>query len=325
MGFRSLVLLLAVAFSPSSFADDCMDEIPKDPIFDFARSTLKRDVSLAEKERMLERSCEVLSTDPSNIWAEMRVRDQAVEGRGTADFLIHVTTVWRKMGKEGVEKEYSAKLDEIAKIRDPDERIARTYQLAQKYQGRYNSAEADEISAGNFVAARKKAMPRTGLAGVLSTPSDVLKNARETGIGGVCRDFSALLAWSLNRVSRSPGGHARQEFLAEMTTVPGHLVVTVKRFENPNSGLAKVYSLDPTNNPEFTPIPYPDFKISEAKAEKNYDACISIRQCLAKTTGSRIAPRFRSMGAGVVIPSVPPPPVSWPADLPLPPPPKGQR
>lgn len=250
-------------------AHECAKHIPKDGAFDFAHTVLKMKLPDSERHRMFSQACEEFVLGEKSLLKVGRLELQKVKRLERAGhkyvlpFLAQINAIWSELGDSKVEQEYKTKLNELAKIEDPDERIRRVYLLAIQYQG-------------NWVPHNRKG---SGILG-MKKPADVLKDSEEMGTGGVCRDFSSLLTWSLNEVSRAPVGIARQEFLAEFTYYPGHAIVTVKRFEDPNSRLAKVYSLDPTNYSEFVPIPYPDVDSPEETFRKRYDACIAVRQCV---------------------------------------------
>lgn len=92
------------------------------------------------------------------------------------------TLVADMLGDSTTVQEYKERLRAIGAVRNRYERLRRVYDLAVSRQGRYD--DADSV--------------------VIFTPNTILKRAKAGLAGGVCRDFSALLTWSLMQVNRSP-------------------------------------------------------------------------------------------------------------------------
>ena len=87
------------------------------------------------------------------------------------------------------QRHYMQALLQIAKLTNPIERIRQVYELAAQVSGHYDS---ETFGRENFLK---------GFGIFALTPSRLIDSANENGSAGVCREFSALLRWSLAKVA----------------------------------------------------------------------------------------------------------------------------
>lgn len=132
------------------------------------------------------------------------------------------------------------------------------YTLAQRYQGAYDKAR---ISGGSN-----------------TSPSGTLIRSATTGKGGVCRDFSTLLVWSINQLKT--GANSEEQLSPAIEFSRNHVLVTVK-LTSKQFPQSQVFSLDPTKDKTFNPIPVPDLSISSNMLKSQLDRCTNILRCVA--------------------------------------------
>ncbi|MGZ3723909.1 MAG: hypothetical protein ACXVA9_13290, partial [Bdellovibrionales bacterium] len=169
------------------------------------------------------------------------------------------TSIGWKPGSSEIEKKYLQEVSRISQETDPIARIKAVYQMVNQYRGVYKDYEWDG----------------------LPNPGKTLRKAASTGSGGVCRDFSSLLVWSLNKVARGPAGVA--QFSVQTKHIPRHALVTVRLFQQPGvrSDNDKRFGLDPTNYARFNPLPLPDLQSSDEVIDQRHERCEAIRKCMS--------------------------------------------
>lgn len=214
-------------------------------------------------------------------------------GEGTAAFS-------RLRGSE-TQKEFKKRLERIKAKRDRYERIRDVYALVSEFQGKYDYRALNEF-----------ALTRSYL---WLTPAETLDSAKDTGYGGICRNFATLLYWSLLQVARPMGSDSmaldESSFSAELMTGPvplrdgsrgEHAWVRVnlpfRKADGPGLRFESV-DLDTTFYPnEFAPlIP----RLSGVSAEERagiMTACERVRRCLFEARIHERSPRRGASQAG---------------------------
>lgn len=269
------ILTLVALNSVRAGVSSCVEE--KLPYFkNFARyqSTTRA------KLRALDRACGEINHD------EFMDRDKAIDhikfkfvsivsfgllGEATASFSS------LEGSKEG--RAYVKALNRIRQIENPVERISQTYRLAA-----INSGDYDHGTMG------KKTWYSGFIFGAYR-PENLLRNSRDRGTVGVCREFSTLLRWSLLQVSRHPRSmsHALgpRDFSAEIvsgvTPVGGHAWVRINLPVVKDGRLINFtrFDIDTTWYPEFTPLFPRRSGVSEKNLRRLRRECEELTSCLS--------------------------------------------
>lgn len=175
---------------------------------------------------------------------------------------------------------YMRALKKIKQIKNPVERIAQTYRLAV-----INSGEYDHETMGNQTL-------YSGFVFGAYRPENLLRNSRDRGTIGVCREFAALLKWSLLQVARHPNSQSpaleATDFSAETesgnTPVGQHGWVRINLpvyKEGRLSGFIH-FDLDTTWYPDFTPLFPRRSGVSDKNLRRLRRECEELALCLSK-------------------------------------------
>lgn len=283
---RNVLIIVTVVlnFNTATAGTDATCYADKLPFFkNFARYSS----SLTRKVQAIETACGELNS------AEMQ------EGQGTLELLKNRFTGVASFGlvggaaaafsslqktKEG--RQYMATLNSIKNIANPMERIRQTYELAAKHSGHYDHETngMDTWNSGAIVGAHR--------------PENLLANNRERGTVGVCREFAALLQWSLMQVSRHPTSKSsaldEKDFSSTLVggTVPGsngwkdgggHAWVRINLPVFKNGRLLDFthFDLDTTWYPKkFAPLFPRRSGVSQANRRKLIQQCGEVVDCL---------------------------------------------
>jgi hypothetical protein len=175
---------------------------------------------------------------------------------------------------------YMKALSKIRRLKNPIERISQTYRLAA-----INSGEYDHATMG-------KKTWYTGFVFGAYRPENLLKNSRDRGTVGVCREFATLLKWSLQQVARHPDSTSMalgpSDFSAEIvggsTPVGGHAWVRVNIPVIRNGRLVDFthFDIDTTWYPEFTPLFPRRSGVSDQNLRRLRRECEEITNCLSR-------------------------------------------
>ena len=182
------------------------------------------------------------------------------------------------MGGDQTLKQYKEKLAKISEIDNTIERIKETYELTMKSEG-----ASDEV----FDSSGKPTPENWHDLYHHNTPEDVLDAAIKTGKGGVCRDMSMLLAWSLEQVNVSshPNWSSMDNrlFLVRRMYGAGHVWVQIT-LPSQNGHEPITIDLDTTlYHDRFTPV-FERFKeTSDAENQHLFDECVHVFTCLRDT------------------------------------------
>lgn len=177
---------------------------------------------------------------------------------------------------------YMAELQKIRQIENPMERIRQVYNLAAKAQGPYDYDNKGfrTWTHGKIIFAH--------------TPENILDSQKKYGASGVCREFAALLQWSLMQVARHPssktGGLTPKDFNSEIAAgAPGgqgHAWVRVHLPVHSDTGMIlgfQDFDLDTTWHPERFAILSPrESGISEPVRKSLLDQCRQIYSCVTQ-------------------------------------------
>lgn len=175
---------------------------------------------------------------------------------------------------------YMAALQEIRQIENPMERIRLVYKLAAAAQGPY-----DYDNKGIRTWTHGKIF-------LAHTPENILNSQKKYGAAGVCREFAALLQWSLMQVARHPssktGGLSEKDFNSEIATgAPGgqgHAWVRVHLPVHSETGMIlgfQEFDLDTTWHPERFAILSPrESGLSNADRQTLMRQCQQIYSCV---------------------------------------------
>lgn len=248
----------------SSLRADCVSEIRGEHEFDFASVIFsEKDTTRLSQRVQLRSACEYFDLRKNHILYKSRKEANQSEQNRQRDVYSEVAVTrdaigWRP-GSSAVEKTYSGKIQNVALEPNPVLRMKAVYQLVNQYRGTYKPYEWDGWPS----------------------PGKTLTKAASTGSGGVCRDFSSLLVWSLNQVARGPAGRA--EFSVQTKHLPEHALVTVRLFREPGarSDADQRFSLDPTNYLRFTPLPLPDLESPDEVLRDKFDRCQALYKCMS--------------------------------------------
>lgn len=182
------VAILAVTSAHAGQVNNCFNGAL--PFFqNFTRYTM----GALGKSRALETTCQELN--------HVGMHDARTVGeRARGVFISNVSAgVWgqaaaafSRLQSSEAGRRYMTALNNIKQNPNPLERIRRTYELAVMHSGEYDERELGTPAfwSGLFFGAHR--------------PENLLENARSRGTVGVCREFAALLKWSLLQVSRHP-------------------------------------------------------------------------------------------------------------------------
>lgn len=174
---------------------------------------------------------------------------------------------------------YMRALTKISSIKNPVERIAQTYRLAV-----INSGEYDHETRGNNTLF-------SGFIFGAYRPENLLKNSRDRGTIGVCREFATLLKWSLLQVARHP--HSKSPALESTDfsakTVSGNTPVGQHAWVRINLPIHKKgrligfthFDIDTTWYPDFTPLFPRRSGVSDKNLRRLRRECDEISNCLS--------------------------------------------
>lgn len=173
---------------------------------------------------------------------------------------------------------YMKALATIRKIKNPVERISQTYRLAVINSGAY-----DHETMGT----------KTWYSGFIFgayRPENLLKNSRDRGTVGVCREFATLLKWSLQQVARHPQSKSAAlgpfdfsaSIIAGNTPVGGHAWVRVNLPVIKEGRLINFthFDIDTTWYPQFIPLFPRRSGVSDKNLRRLREECDEIRNCL---------------------------------------------
>ncbi|MBY0516715.1 MAG: hypothetical protein K2P81_07400 [Bacteriovoracaceae bacterium] len=170
------------------------------------------------------------------------------------------------------QREYRAHLEMIKRIKDPHERLIRTWNLAKSHQGEYGP-----------------------IVNLLRNPGQIIDAAAEGKRGGICREFALLLAFSLRWVARPYGVEAPQfgglgpyAFNATIRYSMRHAWVRVNmdKFENGKRVGLQTFDLDTTWHDVFAPLnPRRTGEERWEIAEKSR-RCLKAIECVNKVNSS---------------------------------------
>jgi hypothetical protein len=274
-----LVFIFCSLYPCLALASDCLETVPASSTFDFARAILNLSDGIVLKQRLMADACVEFQSNPKDkvhlneLLADARSSSNLNKAASGALSAVAQINSSAGLGDSPIEKQYKSELAEIAGVQNVNDRMRRVYILAQKYQGKW---DLDSHKEGSGIFGGK-------------TPGEVIKDANSTGTGGICRDFSTLLVWSLNQVRQSPQNHY-PDYVATATAIPGHAIVTVSMLEPIQHSVKSRFTLDPTNQKEFTPSPIWDLHSKQDKMDDYLNQCMEIRRCLRNATGASPAP-----------------------------------
>jgi hypothetical protein len=261
---RALWTLVAalVFWSPLTPAD-CVSGTQGDHEFDFARVIfLEKDSSRLAQSDQMQGACNYMDLSKNTILSEARAelptRDYQEMDVQSEIQRTHDAIVWTPDTSD-IEQAYVRKIKKIGEEPNPVLRIKNIYNLVNAHRGTYKLYDWD-------------GQPN---------PGKTLLKAATTGSGGVCRDFSSLLVWSLNQVTKFHSDDA--EYSVQTKHLPNHALVTVRLFRTPGARSESDlrFALDPTNYPSFTPLPLPDLESPRTIVDQNLDRCQGIYRCMA--------------------------------------------
>lgn len=238
------------------------------------------------KARALQDTCRELSQpemyDAAGIAARLRDRTLSI---GSTGLLGGATGAFSSLNDSPAGRRYMSVLNRIKQNPNPMERIRQTYELASIHSGEYDE--------------RDNGLP-TWLSGWIVgayRPENLLANARDRGTVGVCREFAALLKWSLQQVSRHPSSRSHalgpMDFSSDFmgSWLPGnggwsdsfgHAWVRINLPVIQDGRLVDFtrFDLDTTWYPRFTPLFPRRSGLSAANLKRAQIECRRVMQCL---------------------------------------------
>lgn len=274
-----IIFLFFLVLSPSAFSqyDGCFSGTL--PYFQNVR---RASGSAAQRMLMLNRGCAELRrgdmTDAPGIGSAI------LSNVGESLSLPLAGQAWAAFstlnGNEN-QRRYRRQLDEIKRIPNPMERIRRVYELVARTQGSYNYGS-------NAIR--------------LGTPGNLIDTAAREGSAGVCRDFAALLQWSLMQVARYSGSTRMDlgptDFSSEIKTgsTPsgGHAWVRVNLPNHDAQGRITGFNrfdLDTTWYPEQFSVLFPrNSSLSEGNRTRLVRECSTVVNCLSLAAAQEFGP-----------------------------------
>jgi hypothetical protein len=190
------------------------------------------------------------------------------------------------------QKTFVRRLEQVKKINNPLQKMAATYILADDFNGSYNPKILRLLGNTSAISISPEALSQIGSEKIgyltstdIPTPLAVVARAGRTGSGGVCSDFAALLAWSLNSVGNTSiaGGFPEQAggFRAVIAQGMNHAWVRVY-YRTPDNKTV-MFDFDPTFYEEqAVPLLSRSRTMTSAQERKNFNAqCTQIKACIA--------------------------------------------
>lgn len=181
-------IVASLDMSSARAADACFAK--RLPIFQI----IGKSETFLEKFNQVNTVCEELERE--ELMAPESIADKAF-GLFAGHFAVSFTqgnayAAFAKLGGSPAQNNYRKELDRIRQIPNPLERIRKVYALAASVSGSY-----DHETMGN------RALGGAGWVGG-HMPGHLIDHATKTGSIGVCREYAALLGWSLLQVARHP-------------------------------------------------------------------------------------------------------------------------
>ncbi len=181
------------------------------------------------------------------------------------------------------------KLDKIKMLSNPIKRVKEVSELVIKYQGSYD----------HMYFYNREVFSRP----ILLDPSDVLEDAQNKGIGGVCRDFAILFKWALNKVKfphpnsvpqdyghdyldrvfqvQSLGGTGYDLYRDSFTAGHAWIRVLVPIYEGKRGYRVRALDLDSTWYTDgFTPVMRRNLRPSDEKLREMVGHCQDVLECV---------------------------------------------
>jgi hypothetical protein len=181
-----------------------------------------------------------------------------------------IATRYSRMNSTPLQRKYMKEIEKIRKVENPIERARLAYLLASRHSGVY-----DEEGLGLETY-------KSGTIVFAETPENLLNNFEKNGSIGVCREFAALLNWTLGRVTRSPKT-GKVEFETQVIggSLPAGRHVWVRaRFAK--FGRTAIDFDSTYHEGKFVPLAPRRSGLSESRRQRAYKECNEIIDCIQK-------------------------------------------
>lgn len=282
---------------PSLAADPCFrDTLPIfQKIAQFDANTDSRRSAMANACRELK----VTLLYEAKSMGERLIADPVV---GTVNVVAgSAPAAFARLGGTPRQEAFKKELEQIRQDPNPMSRIKKVYELVARNQGHYDS---ENIGALKF-----------------QTPGNLLNRVDNMGTAGVCRDFAALLQWSLMQVYRHPSSTGPAlgptDFSSEVVTgaIPGRrgwedtqhhawIRINLPQFDGQLLDGFHHFDLDTTwYSEQFSPLMPRRSALSEENRTKALGQCEQIQACLLE----RMSRETPAAAADSAKPSLPPP------------------
>jgi hypothetical protein len=276
--------LLCTVFSIVPMFDDAHAQsgnacFPKNrlPIFGIIE---KSKTSVASKIEMVNTVCRELSESELHTKQSVLQRIQNGMAYVGGGLFGDAAAAFDDMDDSETQIAYKNTLRRIALIPDRMERIRLTYDHAVRHSGSY-----DHPTFG------MKTIKRGYLFGA-HTPGNLVGAAKENGTIGVCREYAALLYWSLLQVARHPSSKGRWDLGPNdfsVSSIPGvaggpHVWIRVTLAEHDSIGRITGFvrfDLDSTWYATFTPLVPRRTGLSDQTRNAALRQCVAISDCLS--------------------------------------------
>jgi hypothetical protein len=287
MWFRLLGISLFLCPILGNAGSNCGGLIPIGADWKFLRASVNSSKPVSEKVIAVDGACRELDAE-KGIGQLIKPNPLAIPGHNS----IHAALISREvLGNSPLEQEYKSELEKIKLEPKAAARVEATYNLVTRYQGQYDDKRASSTDQ------------------TVRSVSQVLATAKSTGKGGVCRDFSNLLYWSLSQVSQSTSTDKNKETFSSTivdsdSTGPksweGHQWIRVTLPARPMEKNSP-FDLDTTAFPKaFTPL-FPRLTKSAQEVDTMYDSCMKVKNCLFDNmlSSEQSNPKLNGTGSAV--------------------------
>lgn len=264
---------IMLSISPHALAESCQPKDYSGPEWSFIRALDNSDLPMVNRSIAFSSACSELdkNTSSGGFALSQRTLMNKLQTAITLplEFFGYMTSAFSALNNKGVQKKFQQELDQIRFIRNPHLRIAKVYELVAKYQGKYGDG----------------GMP-------IRLPTRVLDKAETDGTGGVCRDFSLLLYWSLLQVARpndgsninfysmefAYGNDSSGNFQGSHQWIRINVPISSKKF---GPARFEQFDLDTTfYQRQFTPLMPRQQGLSDTVALKRKEKCYALQNCL---------------------------------------------
>jgi hypothetical protein len=277
------ILLLGLLASSLSLAAPKAEKANK-CLADSGLSNLKAlsrvSMPYADKQKAMFTICDEMDDPAENESAEFAqidpLWDQAISVVGavfSGFYKEGIAALAETLEGSPAQRRYKAQLEMIKRIRDPHERVIRVFNLARASQGSYGP-----------------------IINLIRNPGQIIDAAASGEVGGICREFAVLLAFSLRWVARpygvqAPtfGGLGDHAFNATVVYSARHAWVRVSmaKMQNGRQVGIEQFDLDSTWHDVYSPLNPRRTGERRSSVGEKYKLCMRASSCLDNAVNAR--------------------------------------